>query len=121
MRIERSFLPMSDRYAFDFGLCHPSRGWAQIDTSQDAYYYGTWASPARREILNYVEGDVTRWVAESDAEFAAEIRRFKAWNEAHGWKFRGIDTGGNAELIEGFARIGLGDLLYASVQTTKGD
>lgn len=59
MKIIRSFEP-GDRYRYDFDLCSCARGWAQVDTAQDASWFGTWASPAERTILNFAEGDVTR-------------------------------------------------------------
>ena len=64
MRITRDFKPMSDRYGFDFGPCSTANGFAQIDTRQDASYYGTWCSPAARTIVNYCEGDVTTTVCD---------------------------------------------------------
>jgi hypothetical protein len=36
----------SDRYVYDFVLCTYDKGWAQIDTRQDASYYGTWTNPS---------------------------------------------------------------------------
>ena len=57
-KIERNFHP-SDRYVFDFGACSIERGWAQLDTGQDASYFGTWLNPTKRQTFNYCEGDVT--------------------------------------------------------------
>ena len=86
MRITRDFKPMSDRYGFDFGPCSNANGFAQIDTRQDASYYGTWCSPAARTIVNFCEGDVTTTVCETDAEFADQpprigqvARRTRLW------------------------------------------
>ena len=44
MQIERTN-ENADRYKYDFDVCHFGKGWAQIDTSEDAYYYGQWANP----------------------------------------------------------------------------
>ena len=41
MKIAREFCP-GDRYTYDFGLCSFEKGWAQVDTAQDASYFGTW-------------------------------------------------------------------------------
>lgn len=41
MKTIRTFAP-GERYDFDFGECSYANGWAQIDTRQDASYYGTW-------------------------------------------------------------------------------
>ncbi len=40
MKITREFAP-ADRYTYDFGLCSYENGWAQVDTAQDASYFGT--------------------------------------------------------------------------------
>ena len=74
MKIIRDFKPMSDRYSFDFGRCSSANGFAQIDTGQDASYYGTWSAPATRTIVNFCEGDVTTTVCETDTDFAEQLR-----------------------------------------------
>ena len=111
MKIIRSFEP-GDRYRYDFGICSPARGWAQVDTVQDASWFGTWASPAERTILNYAEGDVTRQVCESDAEFAQAMRDLDRWNRDHGYGPAKIDPGINPDLTEAFTRLGLQDMLH---------
>ena len=58
MKITREFCP-GDRYVYDFGLCSYENGWAQVDTAQDASYFGTWANPTRLMIFSYCEGDTT--------------------------------------------------------------
>ena len=50
MKITREFGP-GDRYVYDFGLCSYENGWAQVDTAQDASYFGTWANPTRLMIF----------------------------------------------------------------------
>lgn len=115
MLIKRLFRP-GDRYEYDFILCTVSNGFAQVDTSQDACYFGTWASPEQKIIITYAEGDVTIVKCESEEEFADEIHKLKAWNEGHGWKFYGIDCGGFSEkgkqLEDEFRSLGLSDYLY---------
>ena len=56
--VAREFIP-SDRYKFDCGL---PRHFAQVDTSQDASYYGNWASAEALTLVSYCEGDVTTTV-----------------------------------------------------------
>jgi len=46
MKIIREFCP-GNRCTYDFGLCSNEKSWAQVDTAQDASYFGTWAKPAR--------------------------------------------------------------------------
>jgi len=112
MNTTRDFLAMCDRYRFDFGLCSAANGYAQIDTGQDAWYYGTWANPQTRTIVSYVEGDVTVEQAESDEEFVSAIRRIQEWNDANGWRFLGIDTCLDTNLADKFAALGLADLRH---------
>lgn len=109
MHIDRCFNPLTDRYAFD--RCFTvGRGYAQIDTTQDAAYFGTWASPSERKIVTYAEGDITYQTAETDEAFAEAIRTLWQWNRERGFLF-GIDTGGSAELAAQFEALGLGEFL----------
>ena len=113
--IERGFvhpLLVEDRYHYDFGRCSLCNGWAQVDTGQDASYFGTWANPTERKIFAYVEGDTIETTCDTDEEYAAELRELKAWNESHGWQFLGIYPGSDAELRAHFDRLELSDLLH---------
>ncbi len=111
--IERTFSP-ADRYKYDFRLCTAEKGWAQIDTSQDASYFGQWINPTTREILSYCEGDVTLTKCETDAELVAEIAKMKAWNATQDHRFIGIDPGFNEALQAAIAAAGLTEYLHAS-------
>jgi hypothetical protein len=109
MRTEHSFSP-SDRYHFDFGECSERRGFCQIDTTQDAPYFGIWCDPFGLRIVTYCEGDVTRQWAENEAEFADEIRNLK---DCYAEGFLGIDPGWHPErFIERFTQLGLSELLH---------
>ncbi len=112
MNVTRHFRPLSDRYGFDFGPCATDNGFAQVDTRQDASYYGTWASPAKRTIVNFCEGDVTTTVCESDDEFVRQIRELAAWNDERGYGPMKIDPGGDHGLRRAFETLGLADLLH---------
>ncbi len=119
MKKEHSFMS-ADRYLFDFRLCRVSDGWAQIDTSQDASYYGQWANPFTLEIVSYVEGDVYRNTAESPEEFVAELRSIKAWTIERGHRFIGIDPGLLEQPKKRLVELGLGDLMgYAPEPAAK--
>jgi len=111
MKTTTEFCP-ADRYAYDFGVCSVKNGFAQIDTKQDAWYFGMWANPTKLAILSYVEGDVTLKIADSPEEFVAELRRVYAWNETWGHGFIGIDPMGSDAIEAMFRKIGLGDLLH---------
>lgn len=102
---------MGDRYRFDFHACKLSNGWAQLDTRQDASYYGNWISPGERKLVSYCEGDVTVTTCDDDAEFAAYVNEAVAWHTERGY-FIGIDAGGVASLEAAFDRLWLGDYLH---------
>lgn len=95
MKTIRRFDPLGDRYQFDASLCKRGAGWAQVDTTQDASYFGTWTNPTARQVLSFAEGDITLESAESDEEY---------------WK--GIDPGFDENLRAAFHRLGLEDLLH---------
>lgn len=109
MHIDRCFNPLTDRYAFD-RCFNVGRGYAQVDTSQDAAYFGTWANPSERKIVTYAEGDITYQTAETDEEFAEAIRSLWEWNRERGFLF-GIDAGRSEALANRFKALGLGELL----------
>jgi hypothetical protein len=108
----RDFIVDGDRYEFDFKLCTVAKGYGQIDTEQDCWYYGCWASPERLQIVSYSEGDVMVTTCSNPAEFAQEIRKLVEWNREHGWEFKGIDPGMSESLSAWFVACGLGDLLH---------
>lgn len=114
--IQRQFIddPDRDRYQFDFSLCTYAKGWAQVDTRQDASYYGTWANPKRRQIVNYAEGDVTIQTADTDEEFAEAVRELARWNDEHGWGPMRIDCllRSHSGIAARFRSLGLADLLH---------
>ena len=110
-KIERSFRP-TDRYYFDFRKCSKKNGYAQVDTSQDAHYFGTWANPVTLKVITYLEGDVNEVTCDTPEAFANELRSIKQWNTENGHTFKGIDTLCDTDLDHCFESIGLGDLLY---------
>jgi hypothetical protein len=112
MNTVKSFNPMADRYVFDFKVCHCSNGWAQIDTKQDASYFGAWANPLRRTIVTFAEGDIVTLTADSDEEFVAEIRKMQEWNNQTGYGPMKVDWMGIQEIFDQFWKLGLGNLLH---------
>lgn len=103
---------IEDRYELDFGRCSIANGFAQIDTDQDASYFGTWANPFTLEVVNYAEGDLEETKLSNIVEFNEFIRECKRWNdEGHGRGF-GIDPGFDENLRAAFVDAGLGDLLH---------
>lgn len=112
MQRKTAFVGDGDRYAFDFKLCTTDKGWAQLDTAQDAWYFGNWANPFTRELMHYAEGDVSRVTCETDDEFTAEVRRVCDWYAEHDGNRPGLDPGFNAELKAQFERLGLAEWLH---------
>jgi len=111
MKTIREFVP-ADRYVYDCGPCSCAKGFAQVDTPQDASYFGTWASPSRRMVVSYCEGDVTTEICENDAEFVALLREIDQWNIEHQDGHAKIDPGLGPELKAAFEQIGLADMLH---------
>src|SRR5215469_8107964 len=70
--IERGSAWMSDRYRYDDKL-RSSDGWAQLDTTQDASYYGTWINPITFELFNFCEGDLYHTKCDDAADFVLLI------------------------------------------------
>lgn len=111
--VTRNFLP-SDRYLYDFKLCTTDKGWAQIDTSQDASYFGQWINPTKRKIFAYIEGDLILTQLDTDAELKEEVEEMKRWNEEQGHCFLGIDPGFSTDLKAALTTIGLGEYLHVA-------
>ena len=89
---KRYYFAPCDRYKFDFNLCKPSKGYAQVDTRSDNWYYGNWVCPERRVMVAYVEGDVYVTRCATDAEFRTEFSTLLAsLDDSSGLK--GIDCG----------------------------
>ena len=112
MKITRDFRPLSDRYSFDTGPCSYANGFAQIDTKQDASYYGSWCSFSARTIVSFSEGDVTTTVCETDAEFVEQVRELARWNDEAGYGPMKIDAVFHDEMRQAFEKLGLADLLH---------
>jgi len=110
MKITEEFCP-ADRYVYDFDVCSRQKGFAQIDTRQDAWYFGNWCNPFKRIIFSYVEGDCTTVECETDAEFVQKLREMEAWNNANEYGFK-IDPLCDQAMIDRFKALGLGDLLH---------
>jgi len=103
---------VDNRYAYDFGLCSTRGDWAQMDTAQDAPWFGQWANPFTRQILCYAEGDRTVFECSTDAEFASELERIAAFHRQND-QWKGIDTW-SVRLRERFAAAGARHLVHAA-------
>lgn len=109
--LTRGFEVMSDRYKYDFRQCKSSAGWAQLDTKQDASYFGNWINPLTFELMSYCEGDTTHTKCESEADFIATVRECVQWHAERGY-FIGIDGMCEPAIIEAFTRMGMAEFLH---------
>jgi hypothetical protein len=107
----RNHILNADRYQFDFGACSAGNGWAQLDTTRDASYYGTWVHPTRLLIFGYCEGDTTLTTCDDEEDFKTELRRVVDGLKEAG-SFKGIDPGLKPERAAAFCRLGFGDCLH---------
>ena len=111
MKKQTAFFPDAARYQFDRRFC--SNGFAQVDTGQDAWYFGIWANPETFEIFTYAEGDLIYKKAENQVEFVGEMRTIEAFHTRYD-DFIGIDPGWEPEpLTTRFTKLGLADLLHS--------
>lgn len=108
-----SFNPVTDRYHFDFGECSYERGFCQVDTEQDASYYGNWVNLTERKFVSYAEGDITRLEFENDDEMASYLRTF---SENQNLGFLHVDPGFSDANEKKMLALGLYGLLPESVQ-----
>lgn len=111
MKRETSFNPMGDRYAFDFKKCTGSQGWAQLDSNQDAPYYGNWVNPTAMETVSYCEGDISHIKCESEEEFKSHLASTLQWHIDRGDKPK-IDCLSYPTIAAEFERLGFKDFLH---------
>jgi len=93
MNTATSFHPTRDRYAYDTEKCCFSDGWSQIDSQQDAWYYGQWANPAQLKYVSFTEGDVTERSFDQPSEFVEFIQSLAQWHRDRDDSRFGIDPG----------------------------
>ena len=102
---------MGDRYRYDFRLCRAAAGWAQLDTRQDAPYFGNWINPLTLKLMSYCEGDTTLTVCEDEADFIATVRECVRWHTEREY-FIGIDGMCSEPIIAAFTNMGLAEFLH---------
>lgn len=111
MKVTTNFNPVGDRYSFDFKKCVPSDGWAQLDTKQDASYYGNWVNPLKLELLSYCEGDITHTQCETETEFVRTLTATIQWHAERAFNPK-IDGMCNTTIIEAFERLGFKECMH---------
>ena len=104
MKQTSEFFIEADRYLFDSKL---AKSYAQIDTDQDAWYFGMWACPIHKTVITYAEGDLSKTICDTDAEFIAEMQRISQWPS-----FKGVDIGWTTDFKRAWEDLGLASLLH---------
>lgn len=74
---QRTFRP-SSRYEFDRDL-NEGIGWTQVDTEQDASYFGNWTNPTERSWFSYTEGDICIVTCDTDEDYIAYVNETMNW------------------------------------------
>ena len=111
IKTERSF-NSADRYYYDFGPCSYEKGFAQIDSRQDASYFGNWCNPDSLVLVSYAEGDVAITTCDTDAEFITAMRQTEAAYLRVDGKPCKVDPGFGDAMKARFEALGLGDMLH---------
>ena len=73
IKTEHQLLSGMDRYTYDWQLTS-KKGWAQLDTPEDASYLGHWANPDRLMVVAFVEGDEYVTTCDTREEWEQTIR-----------------------------------------------
>jgi len=77
--IHRGFIMNGDRYIFDFEYCSKKTGFQQYDTTQDAWYFGTWVNIKELSTVTYAEGDVTVKLLKDVEAMKEELKRMESF------------------------------------------
>ena len=73
--VEQCFFVMEgDRYPMDFG---GPRGFYQIDTYQDAPYFGLWCNPHTLQLVQYAEGDISLMDFHTPADYREHLAKIE--------------------------------------------
>lgn len=72
------------RTLFDSEYCTDAKGYARILTTRDAWYYGQWLDPWRRQIVTYTEGDLEVIDCDTDRELKTQLERLADFHRKDG-------------------------------------
>ena len=101
----------SDRYTFDYDICSHKKGFAQIDTTEDASYFGNWINFKSLELITYCEGDLTVIKCENIEEFKKQLLKVVTWHKKN-QSFIGIDLMSSDEIKKDFNNLNLDKEFY---------
>ena len=110
MKTEKTFCN-SDRYIFDWNYCNFKKGFAQIDTTEDASYFGNWINFKSLELITYCEGDLTVIKCENIEEFKNQLLKVVSWYKKNK-SFIGIDLMCSDEIKKDFNNLNLDKNYY---------
>jgi len=110
MKTEKTFCN-SDRYIFDYDICSFKKGFAQIDTNEDASYFGNWVNFKSLELITYCEGDLTINKCENEEEFKNQLLKVVSWYKKNK-SFIGIDLMLSDEIKKDFNKLDLDKNYY---------
>ena len=86
--IHRGFIMNGDRYIFDFEYCSKKTGFQQYDTTQDAWYFGTWVNIKELSTVTYAEGDVTVKLLKDAQAMKEELERMESSSASNEINYR---------------------------------
>jgi len=109
---KEKFFESIDRYTFDLKLCSASKGYAQLDTSEDASYLGNWINFKEFKIVSYCEGDITIETCENKEEFKELLKKTVDFYKFNQENFLGIDLLCNEKIINDFNKLELDKKYY---------
>tara|TARA_R100000234_G_scaffold106211_1_gene76739 strand:+ start:295 stop:636 length:342 start_codon:yes stop_codon:yes gene_type:complete len=105
MKTQKTFCN-SDRYIFDYDICSFKKGFAQIDTTEDASYFGNWVNFKSLELITYCEGDLTINKCDNKEEFKNQLLKVVSWYKENK-SFIGIDLMLSDEIKKDFNNLNL--------------
>ena len=109
---KKTFFESIDRYTFDFNMCRSSKGYAQLETSEDASYFGNWVNFRDYKIVSYCEGDITIETCSNKEEFKKLLKKTVDFYKFNQENFKGIDLMDNKEIKEDFKKLNLDNSYY---------
>ena len=78
----RQIFLSGERYLFDARLDLSDGAWAQLDTEDDASYFGIWVNKTARRILLFAEGDLSFTQCADAASYDAQMAAICSFHEA---------------------------------------
>lgn len=114
--ITRTFAEDGSRYEIDCGPCSPDRGFCQVDTDQDASWFGIWTNPQTMVIASYMEGDITVERATCPFDYRrALVNTLTAYrhpNPDRGHAMVDLGLFRRAEMLDAFVSLGLASYVH---------